>query len=67
MSDMNSDDDKEMIMRGDNDDGGDLILHLLLQDIYLPYLELQKLQGVLGLLIRFFFLGTFVPFLILLF
>jgi len=40
MSDMNSDDDKEMIMRGDNDDGGDLILHLLLQDIYLPYLEL---------------------------
>jgi hypothetical protein len=38
MSDMNGDDDK--IMRGNNDDGGDLILHFLLGDIYLPYLEL---------------------------
>jgi len=39
MSDMNVN-DKEMIMRGDNDGGGDLILYLLLEDIYLPYLEL---------------------------
>jgi len=57
MSDMNGDDDKEMIIRGDNDDGGDLNLHLLLGDIYLPYLELEKLWGVLGLLIHFFFVG----------
>jgi len=30
MRGMNGDEDKEMITRGDNDDGGDLILHLLL-------------------------------------
>jgi len=27
-------------MNGDDDNGGDLILHLLLGDIYFPYLEL---------------------------
>ena len=40
MSDMKSDDDNKMIMRSNNDCGEDLILHLLLRDIYLPYLEL---------------------------
>ena len=40
VSDMNCNDDNEMIMISDNDDGGDIILHLLLGDIYLPYLEL---------------------------
>jgi len=30
ISDMN--DDKEIVMRGDNDNGGDLILYLLLGD-----------------------------------
>ena len=40
MSDMNGDNNKEMIMRGNNNDRGGLILYLLLGDIYLPYLEL---------------------------
>ena len=52
-----------MIMRGNNDDGGDLILHLLLGDFYLPYLELRNFGEYLGCSFNFF--GTFVLFLIL--
>jgi len=54
LSDMNGDDEEEMIMRANS---RDVILHLLLGDIYLPYLNSRNFGEYLGCLFIIFFLS----------